>query len=65
MPKQKTNSGARKRFKISATGKLLRRRAMRTHNYEKKSSKRKRSLNRPASVHGTDAGAVRKLLGLK
>ena len=65
MPKGKTNSGARKRFKVSARGKLLRRRAMKSHNLEKKSSKRKRSLDRVTSVHGADDRSVRKLLGLK
>jgi ribosomal protein L35 len=38
---------------------------MRSHYFEKKSSKRKRTLDRTAPVHGSDAGAVRKLLGLK
>jgi len=64
MPKQKTNSGAKKRFKISSRGKLLRRRAMRSHKLEKKSSKRKRSLDRVTPVHGRDVKSIRKLLGL-
>ena len=65
MPKGKTNSGAKKRFKLSAGSKLLRRRAMKGHKLEKKSSKRKRSLDRVTPVHGRDDRSVRKLLGLK
>ena len=64
MPKQKTKSGAKKRFKISAGGKLLRRHAMRSHNLEKKSSKRKRAHDRVGHVHPRDARSIRKLLGL-
>ena len=44
MPKQKTHSGAKKRFKVTAGGKLLRRRAMKSHMLEKKSAKRKRKF---------------------
>ena len=65
MPKQKTNSGAKKRFKLTGSGKLLRRRAMKSHNLEKKSQKRKRSFRKDAPVAESDAKAVRKLLGLK
>ncbi len=65
MPKTKTNSGAKKRFKVTATGKLLRRRAMKSHNLEKKSSKRKRDLDRTVPVNGRDQRSVRKLLGLQ
>ena len=46
MPKIKTSSSAKKRFKVTAGGKLLRRQAMQSHNLEKKSPKRKRSLIR-------------------
>ena len=46
MPKQKTSiSGAKKRFKVTGTGKLLRRQAMQSHILEKKSPKRKRSVH--------------------
>ena len=44
MPKQKTNSGAKKRFKVTGTGRLMRKHAMKSHNLEKKSAKRKREL---------------------
>jgi large subunit ribosomal protein L35 len=45
MPKMKTHSGSKKRFKITGTGKLKKQRAGMRHNLEVKSSKRKRSLN--------------------
>ncbi len=46
MPKQKTHSGAKKRFKVTGTGKMLRRHAMKSHLLEKKPSKRKRSFRK-------------------
>ena len=63
MPKVKTNSSAKKRFKLTGTGKLLRRRAMRSHNLEKKSAKRKRGFRRDVAVEGADAREVKRLLG--
>ena len=63
MPKIKTSSSAKKRFKVTAGGKLLRRRAMKSHNLEKKSSKRKRGFRKDAPVHGVDERAVRQMLG--
>ena len=63
MPKQKTNSGAKKRFKVTGTGKLLRRHGMKSHYLEKKSAKRKRAFRRDHAVDGSDAREVRRLLG--
>jgi large subunit ribosomal protein L35 len=63
VPKQKTNSAAKKRFKLTGGGKLLRRHAMKSHNLEKKSAKRRRSFRRDHPVEGTDAREVRRLLG--
>ena len=63
MPKQKTNSAAKKRFKVTGAGKLLRRHAMKSHNLEKKSAKRKRSVRRDVETHESDAREVRRLLG--
>ena len=63
MPKQKTHSGAKKRFKVTGTGKLLRRRAMKSHYLEKKSAKRKRSFRRDSPVAPSDTKSVKKLLG--
>jgi large subunit ribosomal protein L35 len=63
VPKQKSNSAAKKRFKITGTGKVLRRHAMKSHNLEKKSAKRRRDFRRDQSVEGQDAREVRRLLG--
>ena len=63
MPKQKSNSATKKRFKVTGTGKLLRRPSMRSHNLEKKSPKRKRRFRKDVSVDESNVGAVKKLLG--
>jgi large subunit ribosomal protein L35 len=63
VPKQKTNKAAAKRFKVTGTGKLLRRQAMKSHNLEKKSAKRRRKFRRDQPLDGTDAREVRRLLG--
>ena len=64
MPKMKTHSGAKKRFRKTASGKLRGRRAYSTHILEKKSPKRKRRMSRPTEVaRPTEAG--RTLLGGK
>jgi len=63
MPKQKTSSGAKKKFKVTGTGKLLRRKAKQSHNLEHKSAKRKRSFARDHEVAEADAPEVRRLLG--
>ena len=65
MPKQKRHSGAKKRLKVTGTGKLLRRRAPKSHNLEKKSAKLKRSFRRPTELSGSDYRAVIRLLGGK
>ena len=64
MPKQKTHSGAKKRFKVTGTGKILRRRAPKAHNLEKKSSKLKRSFRRPAPLAASDSKNAKKQLGI-
>ena len=63
MPKQKTSSGAKKRFKVTGTGKLMRRRGMLSHNLGKMSQKRKRRLAGDAPVDATATRRVKKLLG--
>ncbi len=63
MPKQKTNSSAKKRFKITGSGRLLRRHAMKSHNLEHKSANRKRAFLHDHSVDGSDVREVRRLLG--
>ena len=64
MPKMKTDRGAAKRFKITGSGKIMRRRAFRAHLLEKKSSVRTRRLAHEAEVTGGDAKAVRRMLGI-
>jgi large subunit ribosomal protein L35 len=64
MPKMKTDSGAKKRFKITGTGKIRRRKAFRGHLMEKKSSVRARRLGRESDVAPADQRQVKRLLGL-
>jgi len=63
VPKQKTNKAAKKRFKVTGGGKLLRRHAMKSHNLEKKSAKRKRAFANDQPVSAQDAREVKRLLG--
>jgi large subunit ribosomal protein L35 len=63
MPKMKTHSGAKKRFKPTATGKVRARHAMMSHILQKKNAKRKRRLGRPMTLSETDVPRVKKLLG--
>lgn len=65
MPKVKTNSGAKKRFKISATGKIRRKHANKSHILTKKSKKRKRNLGYFTNVDSTRMEGVELLLGMK
>jgi large subunit ribosomal protein L35 len=62
MPKQKTHSGAKDRFRITRKGKVLHGRQNRAHLLEKKSSTRKRRLSGTGQLSGGDAAQVRKLL---
>lgn len=62
MPKMKTHRGAAKRFKVSGSGKIRRRRAFHSHILTKKSPKRKRNLRQPTDVHAANLVAVRNLL---
>jgi large subunit ribosomal protein L35 len=65
MPKMKTHSGAKKRFKLTATGKVKARHSFTSHILEKKSSKRKRRLGRPAILGDHDTPRAKTLLGAK
>ncbi len=65
MPKMKTHSGAKKRFKTTGTGKVRGRHAFTSHILEKKSPKRKRRLEKPAMISGDDRVRVKRLLGEK
>jgi large subunit ribosomal protein L35 len=63
MPKAKTHSGASKRFRVTGTGKLMRRRANRNHLLEHKSSKRTRRLFNEVELSSSDNRRIKKLLG--
>jgi large subunit ribosomal protein L35 len=63
MPKMKSHSGAKKRFRKTGTGKLRARHSFSSHILEKKSPKRKRSFKEPIVVAKADQKTVRKLLG--
>lgn len=64
MPKMKTDRGAAARFKVTGTGKILRRKANRSHLLEKKSSVRTRRLGRKAELSAADRKSVRRILGI-
>ena len=64
MPKMKTDSGAKKRLKITGTGKLRRRRAFLNHLLEKKPSTRTRRLSGEVSVSKADTKQAKRLLGM-
>ncbi len=64
MPKMKTHRGAAKRFKVTGTGKIMRRKAFRSHILEKKPSTRTRRLAKEAELRGGDRAQVKQLLGL-
>jgi large subunit ribosomal protein L35 len=64
MPKMKTHSGAKKRFKVTATGKVRGRHPFTSHILEKKSPKRKRALGRPASISKEDVPRIKRMLGV-
>lgn len=64
MPKMKTKKAAAKRFKITATGKVLRSRANTQHILGKKSSKRKRHLRGTTVTDSTNVKVVKKMLNL-
>ncbi len=62
MPKMKTHSGAKKRFKTTKTGKVIARHAMTSHILGKKSPKRKRRLAEPLALQKPQAKVAKKLL---
>lgn len=63
MPKNKTHSGAKKRFRVTGSGKLMREQANKRHLLEVKSSRRKRKLSKDQPVAKADQRQVKKLLG--
>jgi large subunit ribosomal protein L35 len=64
MPKNKTHSGTKKRFKVTGSGKLRRERANKRHLLEHKSSKRTRRIGMDADVSKADVPRIKRLLGL-
>jgi large subunit ribosomal protein L35 len=63
MPKMKTHSGAKKRFRVTPKGKVRGRHAMTSHILGKKRPKRKRRLEKPAVIKPQDAPRIKELLG--
>ena len=64
MPKMKTHSGSKKRFKVTGTSKLRREQANRRHLLEAKSSRRTRRLHADADVTPAETKRIRRLLGI-
>ena len=65
MPKMKTVSSAKKRFTLTATGKIKRKHAFKSHILTKKTKKQKRNLTHFGIVNPANEGSVKALLGLK
>jgi len=64
MPKMKTHSGTKKRFKVTGSGKIMKQQAGMRHNLEVKSTKRKARLNQDQVLAKSDNKAIKKLLGI-
>ncbi|MFK5972204.1 MAG: 50S ribosomal protein L35 [Flavobacteriaceae bacterium] len=65
MPKQKTKSSAKKRFKLTGSGKIKRKHAFKSHILTKKSKKRKLKLTHDGLVHQADVNSIKEQLRLK
>ena len=65
MPKMKTKSSAKKRFKVTGSGKIKRKHAFKSHILTKKSKNRKLALTHSTLVHPTDEKSVKQQLGLR
>jgi len=65
MPKMKTKSSAKKRFKLTGTGKIKRKHAFKSHILTKKETKRKRALTHSGLVHESDERSIKQQLCLK
>ena len=64
MPKVKTKSGAKKRFKLTGTGKIKRKHAYKSHILTKKETKQKRNLTKMGLVHDADKSRVKDMLNI-
>ena len=65
MPKMKTNSGSKKRFTLTGTGKIKRKHAYHSHILTKKSKKRKKNLVKFTTVCSSDENQIKELLGMR
>lgn len=65
MPKIKTHSGAKKRFKVSKSGKVMRAHANKSHILNKKTTKRKRGLRKSAAADKTNVAQIKRLIPYK
>jgi large subunit ribosomal protein L35 len=63
MPKQKTHSGTKKRFKVTGSGKIMKKQAGMRHNQEVMPSKVKRRLNKDQVISPADTKVIKRLLG--
>ena len=64
MPKVKTKSGAKKRFKLTGSGKLKRKHAFKSHILTKKETKQKRNLTHTTLVHKSDEKSIKEQLNI-
>jgi large subunit ribosomal protein L35 len=65
MPKTKTHSASKKRFRVTGSGKVVRRHGMKSHLLERKTSKRKRGFRKMYDVSQADSKGIKRLLGLR
>ncbi len=65
MPKMKTHSGAKKRFKLTGSGKLRRLQQNNQHGFNKKTNAQKRRVEGEVAVHATDVKGIKRLLGFR
>ncbi|HAL20825.1 MAG TPA: 50S ribosomal protein L35 [Ruminococcaceae bacterium] len=65
MPKIKTHSGAKKRFKLTKTGKVKRAHAFKSHILNKKTTKRKRNLRKVVTADVTNVAKIKKMIPYK
>ena len=65
MPKIKTHSGAKKRFKVSKSGKIIRGHAFKSHILNKKTTKRKRNLRKSTVADSTNVAKIKRMIPYK
>ena len=64
MPKVKTRSSAKKRFRVTGSGKIIRRKAYKSHLLTRKEKVRKKRLGKPVEVHKTELKRVKRMLNI-